>query len=267
MNTEQRYTDPWSATDLAYAEELAYADEAARERAAVGAEVAEDTEITPVDDREFLGEIERSLLLGGSTVEHQILRKLNLRLVEQAGSEGLVDARYAFLQSPMGNLLVVATPFGLLRIGFDTEHFTTVLDEVAAVVGPAVVEDPVGIRHHLDELEQYFAGERRTFDLPLDMRLMKTGGFRSKVQLALPDIPYGETYSYTQMALHVDNPKATRAVGTACAQNPLPIVLPCHRVVRTDGSFGNYRGGHDRKQWILTFESTQLEKERSAAPF
>lgn len=200
-------------------------------------------------------EPEAALAAPASAVERAMLERLNARVFDVASTEGKVDARFAFLPSPMGRILVVATDRGLLRIGFDTEDPEAVLLEVSAVVGPIVVEDPEGLRLYLQELEEFFEGGRRTFDLPLDFALTKLGGFRATVQQALAKIPFGSTRSYTEMATMVGNPKAVRAVGSACAQNPLPIVLPCHRVVRTDGSFGNYRGGHDRKKWILEWEA------------
>jgi methylated-DNA-[protein]-cysteine S-methyltransferase len=103
------------------------------------------------------------------------------------------------------------------------------------------------------EIDEYFAGHRTTFDVPLDLRLAT--GFRREVILRLPDIGYGRTYTYAQMAAATGSPGAVRAVGTACARNPLPIVLPCHRVVRSDGSFGGYRGGPEAKHTLLTMEA------------
>ena len=191
-----------------------------------------------------------------SALEESMVAALNAEVLARGDATGLVDAAYTLMPSPMGELVVVVTDRGLLRIGFDTEELSAVLTEVAEAVGPVVVEDSGMTRTVVAELGEYFAGERRSFDIALDLRL--TRGFRAEVQQALADIPFGSTMSYAEMAAHLGNPKAVRAVGTACAKNPIPLILPCHRIVRSDGSFGNYRGGHDRKQWVLDFEAGTL---------
>lgn len=191
-----------------------------------------------------------------SVAEEAMIAALNSRVIRRVDVDRLVDAAYARVSSPMGELLIVVTAHGLLRIAFDTEELDAVLAETAAVVGPVVVEDSGMTEQAAREIEEYFARSRRSFDIPLDLRL--TRGFRARVQQALAEIPFGSTMSYAQMAGHLGNPKAVRAVGTACARNPIPLVLPCHRVVRSDGSFGNYRGGRPRKQWVLDFEAGEL---------
>ena len=192
-----------------------------------------------------------------SALEETMVADLNAAVIRRSDVAPLVDAVFTRMQSPMGDLLVFVTARGLLRIAFDTEEFATVAAEVADALGPVIVEDAGITAQAVRELGEYFAGERRTFDVALDLRLSR-GAFRSTVQQALSDIPFGSTMSYAEMADHLGNPKAVRAVGTACATNPIPLVLPCHRIVRSDGTFGNYRGGHARKQWVLDFEAGVL---------
>ncbi|MEX3504928.1 methylated-DNA--[protein]-cysteine S-methyltransferase [Corynebacterium sp. LK2510] len=153
--------------------------------------------------------------------------------------------------TPVGELLLVTSPRGVARVAFACEGFDEVRQSVAAATGETLVE---GESEELEtQLAEYFAGERTAFDVALDWRL--TQGFRARVQRALIDIPYGETQSYADIALRLDNPKAVRAVGSGCASNPLPILAPCHRVVRSDGSLGNYRGGAAMKKMLLELES------------
>lgn len=212
---------------------------------------------TPLQETDWEDTAPEGLLAGpASALEESMVAALNAEVIARRDVAGLVDAAYTRMSSPMGELVVVVTDRGLLRIGFDTEELSAVLAEVAGVVGPVVIED-AGMTHAVvEELGEYFAGERKSFDLALDLRL--TRGFRAEVQQALADIPFGSTMSYAEMAAHLGNPKAVRAVGTACAKNPIPLILPCHRIVRSDGSFGNYRGGHHRKQWVLDFEAGAL---------
>ncbi|WP_259558190.1 methylated-DNA--[protein]-cysteine S-methyltransferase [Brachybacterium sillae] len=163
--------------------------------------------------------------------------------------------------SPLGELLLVATATGLVRVAFNGEGFAAVLDTVARTLG---VED-VGGREgagaagqHLEtaarQLAEYVAGERCDIEVPLDRSLSR--GFRGQVQAQLQTIPYGTTVTYRQLAEAVGRPAAVRAVGTACATNPLPIVMPCHRVVRSDGGLGGYLGGLETKRFLLELEAT-----------
>ena len=156
--------------------------------------------------------------------EPDTLARLHRRLEEAAEREGLLDVAYRTVDSPVGRLLLAATPRGLVRV------------DAAA-----------------QELEEYFGGQRRAFDLQLDRSL--SSGFRLLVQQNLPSIGYGQTRSYRQVAELVGNPKAVRAVGTACATNPLPVVVPCHRVLRSDGTPGGYVGGPDAKLTLLSLEA------------
>ncbi|HIZ35496.1 MAG TPA: methylated-DNA--[protein]-cysteine S-methyltransferase [Candidatus Ruania gallistercoris] len=180
------------------------------------------------------------------------LARLHARLAERAQDEALLDVAYCTIDSPVGPLLLAATPNGLVRIAYEREGFDTVLDGLAATISPRVVESPARLDRVATELAEYFAGTRRTFDLALDHVL--SSGFRRLVQSHLPEIEYGHTQSYQQIAARVGNPKAVRAVGSACATNPLPVVVPCHRVLRSDGSLGGYIGGLAAKTALLDLE-------------
>lgn len=180
------------------------------------------------------------------------LANLESRLASAARSEGLVDVVYRRLDSPVGRLLAVATDRGLLRVAFELEGFDTVLESVAERVSPRLLEAPGQLDDVAREMEEYFTGERRSFDLPIDDSM--SSGFRLLVQRFLTSIDYGQTLSYGQVAELVGNPKAVRAVGTACATNPLPVVVPCHRVLRSDGSLGGYLGGLAAKKVLLNLE-------------
>lgn len=182
------------------------------------------------------------------------LAGLRARLVQQADDAGLVEVAYRTLDTPVGPLLLAATAQGLVRVAFEREGFDAVLAALATRVSPRVLEAPRRLDEAAAELEEYFTGARRRFDLPLDRAL--STGFREKVHRALPQIDYGSTRSYKEIAELVGSPRAVRAVGTACATNPLPIVVPCHRVLRTDGALGGYIGGLDAKTALLTLERT-----------
>ena len=182
------------------------------------------------------------------------LAGLRARLVQQADDAGLVEVAYRTLDTPLGPLLLAATAQGLVRVAFEREGFDAVLAALATRVSPRVLEAPRRLDEAAAELEEYFTGARRRFDLPLDRAL--STGFREKVQRVLPRIDYGSTRSYKEIAELVGSPRAVRAVGTACATNPLPIVVPCHRVLRTDGALGGYVGGLDAKTALLTLERT-----------
>ncbi|MFI8776031.1 methylated-DNA--[protein]-cysteine S-methyltransferase [Brachybacterium paraconglomeratum] len=182
------------------------------------------------------------------------LAGLRARLAQQADDAGLVEVAYRTLDTPVGPLLLAATAQGLVRVAFEREGFDAVLAALATRVSPRVLEAPGRLDEAAAELEEYFTGARRRFDLPLDRAL--STGFREKVQRVLPRIDYGSTRSYKEIAELVGSPRAVRAVGTACATNPLPIVVPCHRVLRTDGALGGYIGGLDAKTALLTLERT-----------
>jgi methylated-DNA-[protein]-cysteine S-methyltransferase len=174
--------------------------------------------------------------------------------VERAEREGLVDVAYARVDTPIGRLLLASTAAGLVRLGFEREDLDLVLEELARRITPRVVEAPGRLDEARREIDEYFEGRRDHFELPLDWRL--SSGFRRTVLEHLySDVPYGHTVSYLQLATIVGNPKASRAVGTAMATNPIPIVVPCHRVLRTGGHLGGYGGGLETKVKLLALEA------------
>lgn len=181
------------------------------------------------------------------------LDRLHDQLLARADGEGLLDVTYSIIDSPVGQLLLAATDVGLVRVAFANEDHGAVLARLAERIGPRILAAPERLAPVARQLHQYFAGERSSFELPLDLRL--SGGFRLEVLQHLPEIPYGCTESYSQVAARAGRPRAVRAVGTACATNPLPLVVPCHRVVRADGSLGAYVGGVDAKHTLLDLEA------------
>ena len=189
------------------------------------------------------------------------LASLHARLVAAAAAEGLLDLVYRTVDSPVGPLLVAATPTGVVRVAFGTEGHDDVLAALAAAVSPRVLHAPGRLDDVARELDEYFAGERTGFDIGLDLRLAR--GFRRMVVETLRGIPYGTRTSYAAVATLAGSPNAVRAVGTACATNPVPLLVPCHRVVRSDGGVGSYRGGAAAKDLLLTLESAPLRSRTS----
>lgn len=178
---------------------------------------------------------------------------LRTRLAVAADRDGILDVAYRIVDSPVGPLLVAATDQGLVRVAYASEGHDAVLQQLADKISPRILHAPTRLDTVARELDEYFAGIRRTFDIALDWRL--SAGFRSTVLHHLPEIGYGHTASYAAVAQLAGNPKAVRAVGTACATNPLPVVVPCHRVVRSDGAMGGYLGGVEAKRVLLDLES------------
>jgi methylated-DNA-[protein]-cysteine S-methyltransferase len=181
------------------------------------------------------------------------LAELNDRLAAAAQRDGLLDIAYRTVDSPVGPLLLAATEQGLVRVAYARENHDTVLQQLADQVSPRILRAPARLDSAARELDEYFTQARRTFDLPLDWRL--AAGFRAAVLHHLPEIGYGQTASYAAVAALAGSPKAVRAVGTACAKNPLPVVVPCHRVVRSDGAMGGYLGGPEAKRLLLDMEA------------
>ena len=181
------------------------------------------------------------------------LSELKRRLGLAAEARGLLDIAYTTVGSPVGTLLLAATPKGLVRVAYDAEDHDRVLDTLARQLSPRVLRAPKRLDAAARELDEYFGGRRRVFDLPLDLSL--STGFRQLVQRHLPEIGYGQTRTYGQVAALVGNPKAVRAVGTACATNPLPVVVPCHRVLPAAGAPGRYVGGSAAKVTLLRLEA------------
>lgn len=176
------------------------------------------------------------------------------RLAAAADDAGLLDVAYRTLDTPVGTLLLAATERGVVRVAFAREDHDAVLQQLSDRISPRVVRAPARLDRAAAELDEYFAGRRSSFDLPLDWQLVR-GAFRQSVLHALPDVGYGRTVSYAGLAAAAGSPRAIRAVGTACATNPLPVVVPCHRVVRSDGSTGEYVGGAQAKQALLVLEA------------
>lgn len=183
------------------------------------------------------------------------LARLHERLAERAEGERLLDVAYRILDTPLGALLLAATETGLVRVAYACQDHDRVLGDLAARVSPRLLAAPRRLDSTARQIDEYLTGRRRRFDLTLDRQL--SGGFRLAVLDGLADIAYGQTATYAAVAAAAGNPKAVRAAGTACATNPLPIVIPCHRVVRSDGSIGGYAGGPQAKAALLEMEASR----------
>ena len=188
-------------------------------------------------------------------IDGERLERLHARLVAKAAATGDLDVAYRTIDSPLGPLVLAATPAGLVRIGFvETEGEEGILADISRRVSPRVLRSPGRLDKAAQQVEEFLAGRRAGFELALDLSLAT--GFRGEVVRALNRIGYGTTATYGEVAAWLDNPGAVRAVGTACATNPLPLVLPCHRVVRSDGEPGRYLGGSGAKQRLLEIETS-----------
>jgi len=183
------------------------------------------------------------------------------RFTVRAAEEGLLDVAYTSADSPFGPLLLAKTKRGLVRVGLPSQDAGELLADLAARVSPRVLEAPAELDEARRELDLYFEGKLDRFDLPLDWRL--SGGFRQRVLRAINRIPYGQTRSYTEMAQKAGNERAVRAAGTACGSNPIPLVVPCHRVLRSGGALGGYGGGLPMKRALLELEGV-LDEARSS---
>ena len=174
------------------------------------------------------------------------------RLAERAAAEGLLDVAYATVDSPLGPLLVAATPRGLVRVAYEARPLEGLLEELAERLSPRVLEAPGPLDEVRRQLDDYFAARRRDFELPLDWSM--SGGFTRRVLRRAARIPYGRVSTYAEVARAAGSPRASRAAGNALGANPLPIVVPCHRVVRTGAALGGYTGGVERKRHLLELE-------------
>lgn len=163
------------------------------------------------------------------------------------------DVAHHRVDSPFGPLLLAATTRGLVRVAFEREDHEAVLAALATSVGPLRARSSRRTDDAVRQLDQYFAGQRRDFELPVDLRLVR--GFRRTVLGHVRDIAYGATESYAQVASAAGSPGAVRAVGSACSHNPVPLVVPCHRVLRSDGAIGGYLGGSEVKAALLAMEA------------
>jgi methylated-DNA-[protein]-cysteine S-methyltransferase len=186
-------------------------------------------------------------------VPEETLTRLHRRLEADAADHDLLDIAYRTVETPVGELLMAATPRGLVRIAYASEGLDTVLQSLATRISPRILLAPRRLDAAAAQLDDYFAGRRRSFQLPLDLRL--STGFRRSVLDHLTGIAYGTTESYATVAAATGHARAVRAVGSACATNPLPVVVPCHRVLRSDGSLGGYLGGLTVKRALLDLEA------------
>ena len=186
-------------------------------------------------------------------VDQDHLKRLHARLEREAQAGDLLDIAYRTVDSAVGPLLLAATPLGLLRVAFANESHDSVLQNLSQRISPRILEAPTRLDPVARQLEEFFTGLRHSFDVALDWSLSQ--GFRRTVLGHLnTDVGYGTTTSYAALASLSGSPKAVRAVGTACATNPIPIVVPCHRVIRSDGTVGAYRGGPAAKRVLLDLE-------------
>ncbi len=197
-----------------------------------------------------------ALLRNGQPGDEDAARRAAQRVAEHASASGEADLAYASLDSPVGELLIGVSEQGLVRLAYIREpgDEDAVLDELARRLSPRIVHAAARTDTVRRELYDYLAGRRRAFDVPLDLSLM--GPFQQRVLAATAAIPYGSVRTYTEVAAAAGNPRASRAAGNALGANPIAIIVPCHRVLRTGGGLGGYAGGLDRKQWLLELEGT-----------
>lgn len=178
-------------------------------------------------------------------------------LLRRAQDEGLVDVAYADVDAPFGTVTVAATERGLVRVAFATERRDDVLQELADRISPRVLAAPARLDPVRRELDRYFQGRLQRFQTTVDWRL--SDGFLRRAREACYAIPYGEVRTYRELAAAAGSPRAVRAAGNAMARNPIPIVVPCHRVLRTGGQLGGYGGGLDVKRWLLDLEGVPVQ--------
>ena len=178
-------------------------------------------------------------------------------LAERAADEGLLDVAYASVESPLGPLVVAATPKGLVRISYsEFRGQDEVLEELARRVSPRVLEAPAKLDPVRRELDEYFEGRRQKFETPIDWSYL--AGFTREVLRATAAIEYGDVATYAGVAEAAGSPRAVRAAGNALGANPMPVIVPCHRVLRTGGMLGGYTGGIERKEFLLRLEGRLL---------
>lgn len=199
-----------------------------------------------------MNELERRL--ASRPVPAPDLAELRTRLRLRAERDGLLDVAYASVDSPLGPLTVLVTRAGLLRVRYQDEPLETTLQETADRISPRVLEAPERTDAVRRELDEYFEGRRRSFDLALDWRLVR--GFARHVLRATAGVPFGDVTTYGAVAAAAGSPRAYRAAGNALGSNPIPIVVPCHRVLHTGGGLGGYTGGLERKEFLLALEGS-----------
>jgi methylated-DNA-[protein]-cysteine S-methyltransferase len=174
------------------------------------------------------------------------------RLTRRIGAEGLADVSYSTVESPFGALLLAATKRGLVRLAFPEESLDGMLERLARRISPRIVEARAPLDSVRRELDEYFEGQRRAFDVALDWTLVAP--FARRVLRVTSHIPYGGVLSYAEVAADAGSPRGFRAAGNALGANPIPIVVPCHRVLRSGGALGGYGGGLERKRFLLELE-------------
>ena len=196
-------------------------------------------------------------------LEHELTQHADDRdaplpeLVPAAAAAGLLDVAYTTFDSPVGSLLLASTPRGLVRLAYldAAEHEDAALEQLAARISPRILAAPARLDEPRRELEQYFAGKRDRFEVPLDWEL--TRGFGRRVLQATARIPFGSSTTYQRVATDAGSPRGYRAAGNALGANPIPIIVPCHRVLHSTGGLGGYTGGLERKRLLLAIESGQ----------
>ena len=200
--------------------------------------------------------IEKALRDAGRALPGERAAPLAGRFAAAAEDEGLLDVAFAVVDSPLGPLVAAETRRGLVRLAYGAdENLDSVVQDLAARVSPRVLEAPARLDRVRRELDEYFEGRRRGFDVPLDFSL--TQGFTQRVLKATSRIPFGETRTYLDMAVAAGSPRAVRAAGNALGHNPIPIVVPCHRILRTGGGIGGYTGGLEKKRALLALEGVK----------
>jgi methylated-DNA-[protein]-cysteine S-methyltransferase len=197
-------------------------------------------------------------------IEHQLRRRAPIPdplpdLTEAAAAAGLLDVAYATFDSPLGTLLLASTPRGLVRLAYLNGDEAEVLEHLADRLSPRILAAPRRLDEPRRELDEYFEGTRRRFEVPLDWRL--TRGFTRRVLEATARIPYGATATYKQVATEAGNALAFRAAGNALGSNPIPIIVPCHRILHSGGGLGGYTGGLERKRVLLGAEGYSGSKQ------
>jgi methylated-DNA-[protein]-cysteine S-methyltransferase len=188
---------------------------------------------------------------------------LRSELARRAADDGLLDVAYGFADSPLGALTVIVTNRGLVRLSYAHEAVDEQLDDIASRVSPRVMASPQRTDAVRRQLDEYFSGTRDTFDVPIDWRLVR--GFAGEVLRATARIPFGSVSSYREVAAEAGSPNAYRAAGNALGSNPIPIVVPCHRVLHAGGGLGGYTGGLERKRFLLRLEGVLGGNDRGAA--
>ena len=179
-------------------------------------------------------------------------------IASAAVREGLADAVYTHLRTPIGTLLIVQGEQGVVRVGFPEEREDALLAQVVAGLGPRVVASDRELAATRDAVSAYFEGEDETLDLPVDMSLVRSHFRREALTTLRDEVHAGDVVTYGALAARIGHPKAARAVGSACATNPVPIIVPCHRVLPGSGGVGSYGGGPERKRRLLAHEGATV---------